>query len=221
MSRSWCTLPPAGLLLAAGGWWACTLAQAQGIYTCVDAKGRRQTSDRPILDCIDREQTELNATGTVRRKVGPSLTAAEQAAKDLEERRQAEANARANEEKRRDRALLVRYPNQASHDKERAAALHKVDEITASAHQRLDDLAEQRKKLEAENEFYRQDPSKQPPRLKRAMQENAQQVAAQQRFLAEQAGEKQRVSARFDEELGRLKQLWALQAMVPGAAPRQ
>ncbi|WP_432214584.1 DUF4124 domain-containing protein, partial [Salmonella enterica] len=36
-----------------------------GIYTCVDAKGRKLTADRPILDCIDREQKELNASGQV------------------------------------------------------------------------------------------------------------------------------------------------------------
>ena len=57
-----------------------TAAQSAGIYTCVDAKGRKITSDRPIVDCIDREQVELNPSGTVRRKVGPSLTAQERAA---------------------------------------------------------------------------------------------------------------------------------------------
>ncbi len=31
----------------------------------------------------------------------------------------------------------------------------------------------------------------------------------QKRFLADQAQEKQRVNARFDEELAKLKQLWA------------
>ena len=47
-----------------------------GIYTCVDATGRRITSDRPIMSCIDREQREQQA-----RK-------AEQARQRLEENRQ-------------------------------------------------------------------------------------------------------------------------------------
>ena len=78
-----------GLLLATLG---ADLARAQapgpsgGIYTCVDAKGRKITSDRPIVDCIDREQVELNPSGTVRRKVGPSLTAQERAAEEAKER---------------------------------------------------------------------------------------------------------------------------------------
>ena len=56
-------------------------AQAQpvpgGVYTCIDAKGRKLTADRPIVECIDREQKVLNPSGTVRAKVGPSLTAQE------------------------------------------------------------------------------------------------------------------------------------------------
>ena len=47
---------------AAGHAWA----QA-GIYTCVDAKGRRLTSDRPIVECLDREQKELTPNGNVKR----------------------------------------------------------------------------------------------------------------------------------------------------------
>ena len=60
-----------GLLLGGLFGQAC----ADGIYTCVDAQGRRLTADRPIRECIDREQNELNASGTVKRKIGPSLTA--------------------------------------------------------------------------------------------------------------------------------------------------
>ena len=34
-------------------------------------------------------------------------------------------------------------------------------------------------------------------------------MAAQNRFIGEQEDEKRRLNARFDEELARLKQLWA------------
>ena len=60
----------AGMLLAG----ASVAAVAQpAIYSCVDGKGRRITSDRPIPECLDREQKELNPSGTVRRSVGPNL----------------------------------------------------------------------------------------------------------------------------------------------------
>ena len=83
-----------GLLLAALGSAACAQAvvPGSGIYSCVDKNGRRLTSDRPIPECIDREQRELGPTGTVRRVIGPTLTEHEREAlevqrrKDLEER---------------------------------------------------------------------------------------------------------------------------------------
>jgi hypothetical protein len=62
-----------------------------GIYTCVDSKGRRLTADRPIVDCIDREQTEMTPGGLTRRKIGPTLTAAERAAEEEKARRLEEA----------------------------------------------------------------------------------------------------------------------------------
>ena len=82
-----------------------------GVYTCVDAKGRKLTADRPIADCIDREQKVLNPSGTVKAKVGPSLTAQERAEQEQKTKREAEEQAKAADEKRRNRALLSRYPN--------------------------------------------------------------------------------------------------------------
>jgi hypothetical protein len=48
-----------------------TGAQAQSIYSCVDAKGGKRTSDRPIPECSDREQRILNKDGTVKRILPP------------------------------------------------------------------------------------------------------------------------------------------------------
>jgi hypothetical protein len=107
---------------AATGAWA----QSTAIYTCVDAKGRRLTSDRPITECLDREQRELNPTGTVRRVRPPVPTAVEQAAQDQKNQQLAEERQRAAEQKRVDKLLVARYPDQASHDAERAKALRNV-----------------------------------------------------------------------------------------------
>ncbi len=200
-----------------GSWLA--PAAAQGIYTCTDGKGRTHTSDRPIADCLDREQKELNPSGTVRRKLGPTLTAQERAAKE-EKDRQAEAErSRLAEEKRRDRALLTRYPNKAEHDKERQAALSQVDEVIKAASRRVGELIAQRKGIDAELEFYQKDPSRAPPWLRRQVEENEQSVAIQRRFIADQEGEKKRVNARFDEEQVKLRSLWLLQAPAASTEP--
>ena len=41
------------------------VTMVQGIYTCTDGKGRKITSDRPIMDCIDRNQQEITPSGTL------------------------------------------------------------------------------------------------------------------------------------------------------------
>jgi hypothetical protein len=190
----------------------------QRIYTCVDAKGRRLTSDRPIVECLDREQKELNHSGTVRKTVGPSLTASERAALEEQERKSAEDKQRQAEEKRRERALFARYPNQAVHDAERAKALNAVQDVILAANKRTQDLRAQRSVLEVELEFYKKDPSKMPVKLRRQLDENEQMVSGQARFLANQEEEKRRVNAQFDQELARLKVLWAQARGVPAAA---
>lgn len=194
-------------------------AAAQSIYTCVDGKGRKITADRPIAECMDRTQKELKPSGTVRREVGPSLTAEERAAQEEKDKAAAEVRAREAEEKRRDRALLLRYPSRAVHDQERVTALAQVDEVIKASNKRTLELAEQRKAIQAEFEFYVKDPSKAPPTLKRKLEENDNSSAVQKRFIVEQEQEKKRVNVRFDEELVKLRQLWTLAGVVPGPAP--
>lgn len=182
----------------------------QGIYTCTDARGRKLTSDRPIVECIDREQKVLNPSGTVRAKVGPTLTAQERADLEAKQKAELEEQARLNEEKRRDRALLTRYPTKAVHDKERAEALTQIGVVRQAAVHRVDELVRQRTVVNEEMEFYKKDPSKAPPSIRRQVDEVTQSLAIQGRFIADQDAEIKRVNARFDEELVRLKQLWAL-----------
>lgn len=197
-------LLPLGLTLLVGA------AAAQDIYSCVDGKGRTITADRPIAECIDRTQRELSRSGLVKRQLGPSLTAHEQAAQDEKDRQAAEIRAREAEDRRRDKALLQRYPTRAVHDQERATALLQIDEVIKASSKRRSELAGQRKAIASELEFYVKDPSRAPASLKRRLEENESSVAVQQKFIADQEQEKKRVNLRFDEELAKLKQLWVL-----------
>lgn len=180
-----------------------------GIYSCTDSKGRVLTADRPIADCVDREQTELNPSGTVRRKVDPTYTAREQADRDERDRQAQLLAARQLEDRRRERALLMRYPNAAAHDHERAEALVQIDVVIKAAKTRLDELADDRRKIDDELEFYKSDPSKAPESVRRKAEDNDKSAAVQNRFIGDQQDEKKRVNARFDEEQVRLKPLWA------------
>ena len=201
-------------------------AQAQtassGIYSCIDSRGRKLTSDRPIPECSDREQKVLNPSGTVRANVGPALTAQERSDQEEKEKALAQERARKDEDKRRDRALLQRYPNKGVHDTERGEALHQISVVKSAAANRVEELKRQRVALDDEMEFYKKDPAKAPLRLRRQVDELAESLAVQVRFIADQENETKRVTARFDEELGRLKLLWPLRAAAtpaPGAKP--
>jgi hypothetical protein len=207
----------AGVLCAVVGFGAGAQQPSviSGVYTCIDAKGRKLTADRPIAECTDREQKILNPSGTVKAKVGPSLTAQEKAELEQKVKQEAEERNRAAEEKRRDRALLTRYPNKGVHDQERAEALSQIDAVVRAATTRLKELDRQRAAIDEEMEFYKKDPARAPAYLRRQQDENAQSQLVQRRFIADQEGETRRVNARFDDELGRLKALWA--QMVPVA----
>lgn len=194
----------AALVLAAG---LLTPAAAQNIFTCVDAKGRRHTSDRPIVECLDREQRVLNRDGSMRQVVGPSLTAEErQRAEAREQQRQAE-RMRQLEIARRDRMLLARYPDEAVHQKAREAALQPAREAIQRSEQRIAQLEQERKPLLAEAEFYPKPPL--PAKLKLDLEANEMAKQAQRDLIKNQQAEMASIQTRFDRELEHLRTLWA------------
>jgi hypothetical protein len=202
MARLLSRLTLASLLAA-----ACSAGWSETIYTCVDAKGRKLTSDRQIPECMDREQKELNSSGTVRRSIAPIPTAQERALLEERERKDNEDKQRQAEERRMQRALLARYPNQPVHDMERAKALRAAQDVIVTSQRRIVELQQEHRQLDTEAEFYK-DRAKWPVKLKRQMEDNEQQATSQQRFVAGQEEEKRRIEKRFDDELAKLKVLW-------------
>lgn len=217
-SSAW--LPVAGLALAslATTLFAQTAAgPTPQIYTCTDGSGRKLTSDRPIVECNDREQTILNPSGTVKARIGPVLTPFEQSQSEARLRAEHKERTKKDEEKRMDRALLIRYPNLVAHQKDRDEAVAQILLVKQVAAARLADLQAERTKLTDEMAFYAKDPSKAPARLQRQITGVTQTLAEQERFLAEKNKEIQRVNARFDEEQQRLAPLWQANPVEVGA----
>jgi hypothetical protein len=206
-------------LLLAGGLqapWAAAQPEQKiinGIYTCVDAQGRRITSDRPIRECLDREQAELNSDGSVRRRLPPSLTADERAAAEEAARRKAAIESTRNDAARRDRNLMARYKDEASHLKARESGLELVRRLVKSSQQRLIDLEHERKTLQDEAEFYKGKDL--PPRLKAQFDANTVTTDAQRSLVATHQAELNRLTVFYDEELARLRKLWA--GATPGS----
>ncbi|MBL8334620.1 MAG: DUF4124 domain-containing protein, partial [Rubrivivax sp.] len=99
---------------------------ASGIYTCIDDKGRRLTSDRPIAECTAKEQQILNRDGSVKAVQPPTLTAEERAAQEARERKAAAERMAQMEAVRRDKQLMQRYRDENAHRRAREAALDTV-----------------------------------------------------------------------------------------------
>lgn len=200
----WGLTPPLLLVVMAAA-----VAQSPGIYTCVDKAGRKFTADRPILECMDREQKILNPSGSVKAILTPPKTAKELADLEAQKKKNAEIQAQLEEEKKRDRALIGRYPNRSAHDTMRAQTLTEVDQAREVALHRMKELMSQRDAIAVDLEFYKKDPGAAPLSLRRRAEENTRNISEQRQFMARQDQEVVRVNARFDEELVRLKPQWA------------
>ena len=193
------------LALACAG--APGLAATGGIYSCVDANGKKLTSDRPIAECTNREQRLLNADGSVRKVIPPTLTADERAEAEAAERRAAAERAAQQDAVRRDRNLMIRFPNEPAHQRAREAALDDVRKAVRSSEERLRLLAAERKPLLDEAEFYADRTL--PAKLKQALDGNEAAVEAQRALVQNQHAEEVRINNLYDVELERLKRLWA------------
>jgi hypothetical protein len=197
----------AGAAMAQGGSGVSTSV----IYSCVDAHGRRLTSDRLIAECIGQEQRILNRDGSLRSIVPPTLTADERAAKEARDRREAELRAARLDAARRDRNLIARYPDESAHQRAREQALDTVREAMKASAQRMGVLAAERKPLLAETEFYAGGAL--PAALRAQLDGNDAAMQAQRESMKTQEAELDRINRWYDVELDRLKQLWA------GASP--
>lgn len=181
------------------------------IYSCVDANGNRLSSDRPIPECAGRDQRLLNRDGTLRQTV-PPLQSPEEKARTDAVRRAAEQQRLAREaEARRDRALMARYPDQATHDDARAKALEPALRQAGNARLRLAELEAEGLALAREREALAGKPAPAALRARIAANEGA--IEAQQTILRDQEAERERLRQQYDLELTRLRALWA------GAAP--
>jgi DNA repair exonuclease SbcCD ATPase subunit len=185
--------------------------QASSIYTCTNAKGQRITSDRPIPECIDRPQELRNTDGSVKQVVPPSMTPEERAAYEERLRQEMAAEALKRDAIRRDRNLLSRYPDEPRHQRARTAALEPLNTALQATERRLTELEQEQKRLQQEAEFYKG--RDQPRELKVKFGQNQVALQAQQDAAQNHLAEIQRINTSYDQELLRLKRLWA------GAAP--
>jgi hypothetical protein len=198
-------------------------AQAQqngfgsSIYTCTDATGRALTSDRPIAACIDRNQRVLNNQGWVVKVVPPELTDTERAARQEQQHQAQLALRRQRDQERFNQALLIRYPDQATHEASRSAALAQAQSLLDNAKQELAALESGRATLAAQ--MAADASGNAPDTLRRGIASNAQAIETQQQLIAGFQAEVNRINTQFNAEDKRLQPLWQNRSPPASAVP--
>jgi hypothetical protein len=179
-----------------------TSADAQRIFSCNDSKGRR-TSDRPFTDC--QEQSELRRDGAVKQRIRPELNEDERQAVEAQRRKDESALREAQARKRQEQNLLIRFPNEAAHERARQIEVGEVRKAIRLHGNRIDALKVERKRLADEEEFH---PNRLPAWLRARIDANEASQSAQRDLLQSQEVALERVTAKYDTELVRLGQLW-------------
>ncbi|MEO8079144.1 MAG: hypothetical protein ABI641_01350 [Caldimonas sp.] len=175
------------------------------IYTC-DVGGRKITSDKLITGCTG-EQRILNSDGSLRGIVPPTLTADERAEREAREREAIAERVARQDAIRRDRNLMLRFKDEAEHNKAREKALDDIRKSVKLSETRVTALIAERKKLMDEAEFYVG--KSMPSRLRFGLDANEASLGAQRSLIQNQQAEVGRIDSLYDAELARLKKLWA------------
>jgi hypothetical protein len=183
----------AGTLLAA----APALAQ-KTMYKYVDANGKTVYTDKPPIEYSGKASEQLNAQGTVIRRNQAALTAEQRAAAEEARKRKVEDDVRAQEEKRKNTALLNTYSSESDIDAARERALKVNEDAIKDTERKIAAAEKRRAQLAAETEFYRNKTL--PVQLKRDMQSNENELKAQAELLEAKRRETAIINGKYDED---------------------
>lgn len=185
----------------------CLPASAQAtVFVCRDAQGDTVTTDHLSADCLQYGGRELNADGSVRRRI---LTERQQEQRQAADMRSRAADEQALQQQRRQRALLARYPNDTVLRESEQADLNSVQALIDAAHARLQVLQREHAHLDEDAQFY---PSGNYPNdLRSRMEMNQTERQQELSLVASQQREIRRIQARYASLRAQLKVLWARQ----------
>lgn len=163
------------------------------------------------MACLDREQRELGPGGVLRRVIAPSLSPEERLRADENARSAAQMRPRSTDERRMQQALLMRYRDEAAHQRERTLSLQTAQAMRDAALKRRQLLEQQHRAVAAEwASQQRANPSITPPASLAQRKDNLeQQIASQDALVQGHERELERLKQRFDAELRLLRRLWA------------
>lgn len=134
-------------ILAAGLLMMAPAAHATRLFCCTDDHGTRACGDVLPEMCRSRAYSEFNERGVKVRAADAPLTAAQQAARDAEDRKKAEDEKLVQDQKRRDQALLSTYASEADLDLDKSRKLADFDRSIKQLQERLDGIEKNKANL--------------------------------------------------------------------------
>ncbi|WP_126443729.1 hypothetical protein [Sulfuricystis multivorans] len=171
---------------------------------CCDVNGKRVCGDPPPPVCDSRAKT-IYLQGGSSKEIEAPLTAEQRAAREAEEARKKEEARKAAEQARKDRALLDSFTNVKELDAARERAIADLEKNAEQAKNRLEAALAKQKKLDDEKEFYTKKPL--PAALKKQIEENEREIAAQRQALEQKEKDVAAVRERFAADRERYLQL--------------
>jgi hypothetical protein len=195
-------------LLAVAAALACAGAAHAATYKWVDDKGVVHYSDKMPPEAIDKGNVELNKQGIPVKRNDPAPTAEQRRAKAAEEERQKALAKEREVVDRRDRALIQSYTSEDEIDLARSRALGTIESQLTSAQAYSVQLAKRRQELDDRRKSYGDKTV--PPAIDRELEGIATELAKQDAFIAEKKRETVAVTARYDADKQRWRELRAI-----------
>lgn len=177
---------------------------AMAAITCCEVDGKRTCGNPAPPQCLDKAKKVFGKGGTAQEVEAP-LTPEQRAARDAEEARKAEAKRQAQEQERRDRALVNSYSSEKEIDAARDRAIAEIEKNAEQSKNRLESALAKQKKLDQEKEFYQKKPM--PAGLQSQIKDNEAEIAAQQKALEKKDADIAATRDRYESDKTRYRQL--------------
>jgi hypothetical protein len=182
-------------------------------YRCVTKGGRKYYGSTIPQQCTGELVEALSAQGMVLFRIEPPLTPEQRAAKEVEERKAAEADAEKHEaakaaevQARRDRALLQTYADEGDIERVRQRALASNRQAAQQVEARIAQLKQRQEKLVKEAATYK-DPNDVPEKVTQDVKAVAYDLSLQEQLLESRRNEAAEINARYDEQKRKYREL--------------
>jgi len=203
------------LLLASATFLAAAGQARAATYKWVDENGVVHYTDKMPPEAVDKASVELNKQGIPVKKTEKTLTPEQRRANEQEAERQREV-ARAKEElARRDRALVSSYTNEAEIDLARNRSLQTINNVILSSQGFSEQLSKRRVEVEAKKVESQGKPV--AAVLDRELESIDGELARQADLIAQKKRETVVITAKYDADKQRWRELVAAKAAAKSA----